>query len=580
MAATRKPRSQSRARAAKREASRPIPEREPSQYGLPTHDSYQNFISKVGFGTDNQASAGTYGFNPITRLRILLDWAYRGSWLVRACVDAIPEDMTREGIQFTQGIDEDDKSSMYTALQTKWQFWEKIKQAKSWARLYGGSGIYILIDGHKPEQELRINTLTKDSLLKLVVLDRWMVNPSLNQIVQDPRDEDAGLPEYYDVIADAPIAARQKIHHSRFIRFEGLDIPYYQRLSENFWTLSILEPLYDRITAFDSTTAGAAQLVYKAHLRTYAIKDLRRIIAAGGKPLDALFEQVDMVRRFQTNEGLTLMDGEDRFEAHQYAFSGLAELILQFAQQVSGSEQIPLVRLFGQSPAGMNATGESDWTNYHSGIKRRQESELRSPVTKLLKIAFISEGLKVADDWWFDFVPLDQLNHQERAGVAQQITGLAMQAFEAGLVNRGTAMSELKQSSTYTGIWTDIDDKDIEEAMNEPPLSPQQGMGGEGGEEHGGFLPGMHNEPPKPPKPKEESEQDFLPGLLDDEGKEKELSDFLPKGGSKPFLPGDERLRFQGSAPNVTPLKGKPDWRGVQGEHPQLHLHVNEDDVA
>jgi hypothetical protein len=569
MAVTRKPKPASRARAVKREQSRPVPRRP-----TPTGDTYQNFIAKVGFGTDNQASAGTYGFNPITRLRILLDWAYRGSWLVRACVDAIPEDMTREGIQFTQGIDEDEKSKIYTSLQSKWQFWEKIKEAKSWGRLYGGAGIYILIDGHKPEEPLRIETLTKNCLLKLIVLDRWMINPSLNQIVQDPHEDDAGLPEFYDVTADAPLAARSKIHHSRFIRFEGLNIPYYQRLSENFWTLSVLEPLYDRITAFDSTTAGAAQLVYKAHLRTYAIKDLRKIIAAGGKLLDALFEQVDMVRRFQTNEGLTLMDEQDRFEAHQYAFGGLAELILQFAQQVSGSEQIPLVRLFGQSPAGMNATGESDWTNYHSGIKRRQESELRTPVTKLLKIIFLNEGIKPADDWWFDFVPLDQLDHQQRAAVASQITSSIQQAFESGLVNRGTALSELKQSSTYTGIWTDISDKEIEDAMNEPPLNPQMGQGGGEGEGGGmgGFLPG----PPSPPKAnagseEKKPEQDFLPGIIhDDEGKqEKELEDFLPK--RRGFLPGDdERFRFQGGVD----IQGKSDWR-----RPKL-IHSKDDDAA
>jgi hypothetical protein len=35
-------------------------------------------------------------------------------------------------------------------------------------------------------------------------------------------------------------------------------------------------------------------------------------------------------------------------------------VLLQFAQQLSGALNIPLTRLFGQSPAGMNSTGEGD----------------------------------------------------------------------------------------------------------------------------------------------------------------------------------------------------------------------------
>src|SRR5262252_1566950 len=154
-------RTVSRARAAKREANRPVPKRPRSTTAIHWGDSYQNFMSRVGMGTDNQASAGTYGFNPITRLRILLDWAYRGSWLIRACVDAIPEDMTREGIEITGGLAGDDRTKLEAAAINKWQVWDKIKEAMQWARLYGGAGIYMVIDGHDPSSPLRTQAIDK-----------------------------------------------------------------------------------------------------------------------------------------------------------------------------------------------------------------------------------------------------------------------------------------------------------------------------------------------------------------------------------------------------------------------------------
>lgn len=48
---------------------------------------------------------------------------------------------------------------------------------------------------------------------------------------------------------------------------------------------------------------GAAQLVFKAHLRTMKVKDLRKIIAMGGPALEALLMNVDFIRRFQSTKG-------------------------------------------------------------------------------------------------------------------------------------------------------------------------------------------------------------------------------------------------------------------------------------
>jgi phage-related protein (TIGR01555 family) len=549
----------SRVRAANREARRPIPKRS-------TSDSFQNFASRVGMGTENQHSFSGYGFNPITRNRQLLDFAYRGSWLVRACVDAIAEDMAREGIEFTSGVEADDASALYTA-NNRLQLWDRLTEVLKWSRLYGGAGLYIVISGQKSDTPLRIETVGKGQFVRLVVLDRWMLNPSINQIVSDPEDVDAGHPEYYDVIADAPIASRQRIHHSRFIRFEGLDIPYWQRLGENFWSLSVLEPLYDRITTFDSTSLGAAQLAYKAHLRTYSVKDLRKLIAAGGKRLEALFEQIAMVRMFQTNEGLTLIDAEDTFQTFQYSFAGLSDLILQFAQQVSGAEQIPLVRLFGQSPAGLNATGDSDWRNYYDGIKRRQESTLRMSVEKLMRLQAQSQNIKIEEDFQFEFVPLWQLDHTQRAAAAQQITGTVQQAFEGGMVNRGTALKELKQASSYTGIWTSITSEEIEEAENEPPLSAQGG-----GEMPPGLqLPGSGNEPSE--NEEGEPSQAFLPGMEPGQQGEPGEDAFLPVRG---FLPGHKRDENDSGGAFFQGETERRDWRNKK---PLVHLHLADQDL-
>src|SRR5208283_3107475 len=64
-----------------------------------TVDNYMNFNLQLGQGTDNALSNSTYGFNPITRYRVLLEWIHRGSWLGGVAIDVSAEDSVRGGIE-------------------------------------------------------------------------------------------------------------------------------------------------------------------------------------------------------------------------------------------------------------------------------------------------------------------------------------------------------------------------------------------------------------------------------------------------------------------------------------------------
>ncbi|MDE9558111.1 DUF1073 domain-containing protein, partial [Xenorhabdus bovienii] len=134
---------------------------------------------------------------------------------------------------------------------------------------------------------------------------------------------------------------------------------------------------------FDTATVGTTQLIHKAHLRTYSIEGLRNVLAVGGDMEKGLMKHLDMIREFQTIEGMTLMDSKDVFATHSYSFAGIADVILRFAEQVSGATGIPLVRLFGQSPSGFS-TGDGDLENYYSRVNTLQERRLRRPLRWLL----------------------------------------------------------------------------------------------------------------------------------------------------------------------------------------------------
>lgn len=437
-----------------------------------TTDSFANFASSVGYGTANQSSLGGYSFDFVSRNRVQMEAAYRSSWICGKAVDLRAEDMTREGIEIrASDLDAEDIENLERAA-SGLRIWPAITSAIKWSRLYGGAIAVMLIDGQKPETPLRLDTIKKDQFKGLLVLDRWVAYPVLNKPITE-LGPDMGKPEFYTVQQDSLGLPTMRIHHSRVIRLEGVELPYWQRIAENLWGQSVLERLWDRLLAFDSTTQGAAQLVYKAHLRTYKIEGLRDIIAAGGQMYKGLVAQIELIRQFQSNEGLTLMDAKDSFEAHSYTFAGLDNVLMQFSEQVAGALEIPLVLLFGQSPAGFS-DGDANIRNYYDSVKRDQESQLRPGIGKVYNALFRSTfGKEPPENFDFVFRSLWQMSDTEKAEINSKNTTSITGAFDSGIIGRDVALKELRASSQTTGVWSNITDEMVTEAENEPPPVPE-----------------------------------------------------------------------------------------------------------
>lgn len=438
-----------------------------------TMDSFVNFAAKLGIGADNQMSNSQYAFNPITRNRILLEWMYRGSWITGLAVDLVADDMTRAGIEIKSKMRPEDLERLEDKA-TDLDLWGKLNETIKWGRLYGGSIAVMMIDGQDPRTPLDTRTIRQGQFKGLAVFDRWMLEPSLEDLVTE-FNQFTGTPRYYRVLSNAPYMQGKAIHYSRIVlRGGGIKLPYQQALIENLWDLSVVERVYDRLVAFDSATTGAAQLVYKCYLRTLKVKSLREIVSAGqnSQALNGIVAYVNMMSKYQGIEGITMIDAGDEYASeHHGAFSGLSDVMLQFGQQLSGALQIPLVRLFGQSPAGLNSTGESDVRTYYDNVNSQQNKVMKVGVTKLYQVLAISMGITIPDNFRIAFRPLWQLTEEQRATIAETVVKAVSAAKEIGLISDYVAMSELRQISDITGIFTNIKDDDIEKADKfiEPP---------------------------------------------------------------------------------------------------------------
>lgn len=440
--------------------------------GVQSFDSFVNFAHKLGVGADNALTSSTYGFNPLTRNRLGLEWIHRGSWLGGVAVDVVADDMTRAGVDFMTEMDPADQEVIEKEAGDL-AVWDQLNETIAWSRLYGGAIAVMLVDGQDLKTPLKLETVGPDQFKGLCVLDRWMIEPSLEDLVTEYGPH-LGLPRYYKVQSNAPALRGMTIHHSRLAcRLVGVRLPYQQAMTENLWGISVLERLYDRLIAFDSASTGAAQLVFKAYLRTLSIPGLREVVAAGGRPLEGLVAYTDMMRRFQGIEGITLIDKEDLFEVQSTsAFSGVDSILTQLGQQVSGALQVPMTRLFGQAPSGLSTDDKSGMRNYYDSIQQQQRRNLGG-VTTIYKLIAASKRIKLPPNFATDFSSLYTLDDQAKSEVAAKVTEAVTKALDAGLISQQVGMKELRQSSRTTGVYTNISAEDIEAADEEvaPPMS-------------------------------------------------------------------------------------------------------------
>ena len=433
-------------------------------------DGFSNPLARLGAGTPNLLDSTQYVMSRMTNDFGTLNAMYRDSWIVRRIVDIIPADMLKNWITITSGLTPDLIKKIDVELR-RTQLIKKIQEGLCWGRLYGGAIGIMLIKGQgSPEQlamPLALEEMVPGDFKGLMILDRWNgVSPS-SELVDDISDPEYGLPDAY-IVTDPVDGTMTRVHHTRCIRFTGNTLPFWEKQAELYWGASVIESVFDELKKRDNVSWNIAQLTFMANLRVLKMNDIGQTLAATDPQSQAeLYRTLTAQNWLMSNMGIQIMDAADGLETHQYTFGGLADCYQQFIMDISGAAEIPVTKLFGRSPSGLNATGESDLQNYYDMIGEKQESILRPILNKLLPPFMVSMFGAVPDDLDFDFNPVSEPSDKERMELAKTGTDNVVAALNAGMISKRTGLQELKQQSERTGVWTNITDEDIEKAPDE-----------------------------------------------------------------------------------------------------------------
>lgn len=450
-------------------------------------DMFKNAMARTGMGVPNLMDSTEYELSRLTQNYQLLTTLYRNNWIIKKIINTIPDDMCRNWFEITSNITPG-SLDRFKKLEKRTKIKSRLLTAMYWSRLYGGSAAVMLIDEQDNLSDpLDLDMIMPGSFKGLMVLNRWMgIHPKMD-LISDISDPDYGLPEYYE-ITDMSTMETVEIHHSRILRFPGRELPYWEEVAEMYWGASEIEHIFEELAKRDNTSWNIASLVFRASIIATKTKGLDVLLGLGDIEAQKDFYNTQQaINAMLNNNSMLHLGHEDDIVPINYTFSGVNDIYESFMLDISGASEIPVTKLFGRSPAGLNATGENDSRNYNEMVENLQESKLSPVLDKLLPVMFMSEFGEVPDDLDYRYLPVQSPTEDEVAELVQKKVTAIKDVYDSGIINQKIAMKELKQMSDSTGMFTNITDEDIEQASTD--FADESLLGGIGNE-----IPGMANE--------------------------------------------------------------------------------------
>ena len=336
---------------------------------------------------------------------------YQYNGLFSKIIDRPAEEACKHGLDYN--VSDSELAAYLDDALDRLDWEEKATAAIRWARLFGGAIIVMLLDDGRGLEE-PVNWQDIRSVEELRVYERAVVQP-------DPEVYRTGTAEYFDI--SSTYGGTFRVHRSRCLLFKNGTLPEYGTAQQYYyWGL----PEYIRIKRDLSialrTHTNAANMIEKSVQPVYKQRGLQSMLAGpNGDEMELKRLQVLDASRGMMNTIAIDMEGEE-YDFKTFQMSGTKEILDSACNLLSAVTCIPQTILFGRSPAGENATGESDLENYYNFVEGIQKRMLKKNVRTLIK-AIVQAGIydgSIAENPGIikpSFPPLWSLTETERAQV-------------------------------------------------------------------------------------------------------------------------------------------------------------------
>lgn len=380
-------------------------------------DGFANAVTGLGTETLDKTMSALFQ-RAVRRHDSYYESLYEEDPFARKVCEKLPEEMLRNGFDLSMG-DEEDALEVATAVRDelrRLKATDRVKSGLVWERVLGGSAVLIGVDdgASDPSEPLREESIRRVTHLSVVDKPRiyaktWYASTH----------ERAGWPELYTLTpldGGSPV----DVHETRLLVFSGGRVSHERRVALQGWGHSVLASMHEVLSDYSMSWRGIAHMLQSANQDVWYMKDLRSALTSGTDAAKAYFAarfQLAQMRQ-GPNRAIALDSDGEKFERHGSTLTGIPETLQQMNLRLSATAGMPVTVLFGMSPAGMNATGESDLQMWHGSVKARQQDQAQPHFERLIDLLMKSkEGPtkgKVIEGWSLTWRPLLEMSDGQR----------------------------------------------------------------------------------------------------------------------------------------------------------------------
>jgi len=198
------------------------------------------------------------------------------------------------------------------------------------------------------------------------------------------------------------------------LRFDGEIAPTRLMVQNDYFGYSVLISAYNYLRNLAQSYEIASEILHNYVVSVIAIKNLSQILAQP-KGEENIKLRVEVINYCMSviNSMIIDADGES-YDKMTTSLAGLPDLLDRFGLALSAVSGIPYMLLMGDSPSGLNSTGDNDLRSWYDLIANEQHEILTDQLNKLLSYILASEDNplvnKTIDDIEIIFNPLWQLD--------------------------------------------------------------------------------------------------------------------------------------------------------------------------
>jgi phage-related protein (TIGR01555 family) len=370
----------------------------------------------------------------------------------RQPVATVAKEMTRRWIEF-KANGTGDKAKKIKKIEDAFRRF-KIRQLFRRGEVhdgqYGVGHIFVNIKGQDDSESKKLpllvdrKSITKGSLLGFKNIDPTWCTPTMWN-ASDATADDYYVPETWNVLGT-------EVHKSRIQQIISYEVPDIIKPAYNFGGISLqqlIEPYVDR---WLKTVAGVNRLINNFSL-IYLQTDMSQVLQ--GEPDTDIRKRMKLARQYGDNMGMFLIDKDKELLGQiQVALSGLSELQAQAQEHMAAPTHLPLVVLTGITPAGLNASSDSELEVFHDWIHSQQEDVFRDALQWVFEIIQLHLFGQIDEDILFDFIPLKQITGEALARIKKTESEMDHQLIEDGVVDRAEVREKVARDpdSGYTNL--------------------------------------------------------------------------------------------------------------------------------